>query len=347
LKKRKILAGILTVAMLISFTACATTNDDNNGNVDDGNSNDVIKIQVGYENNEAEPTAIAVKKWAEIVSEKSEGTIELELFPNSSLGTKTELIDQMLIGSPVITVADGAYLADYGVADFGILYAPYLFESWDEVWTVLDSEWYEQISDELADEAGLRVVGSNWIYGERNFLTTKPVVEPEDLDGLKIRVSANDLAIKSFENLGLAPVAMEMGDVYTSLQAGTIDGVENPIVSLANRSFHEVGKHLVKNNHIFATQIWITGEDFYSTLTDEQQSIIEEAAHEAGLHNNELYEDATEEAEQKMVDAGVTITELTEDQFAEWVNVASEFFDKGAEFGWSENLYETIRSIVE
>ena len=248
---------------------------------------------------------------------------------------------------PVITVADGAYLADYGVADFGILYAPYVFQNWNEAWKAIDSDWYKDISDELAAQAGLRVVGSNWIYGERDFLTTKPVTLPEDISGLKVRVSSNDIAIKSFQNLGVSPVAMEMGEVYTALQAGTIDGVENPIVSLANRSFHEVGKYLVKNNHIHALQIWIASEGFYSTLTEEQQKIIQESADEAGAYNNELYEEATAKAEQTMIDAGVTISEPTEEEYQQWVDLAAKFFERGEEFGWSDNLYENIRNIVK
>lgn len=81
---------------------------------------DVVTIQVGYENATSEPAAKAVEKWKELVESKSNGTIKMELFPNSALGKKTELIDQMILGEPMITVADGAFLADYGVPDFGI-----------------------------------------------------------------------------------------------------------------------------------------------------------------------------------------------------------------------------------
>ena len=92
---------------------------------------DVVTIQVGYENATSEPAAKAVEKWKELVESKSNGTIKMELFPNSALGKKTELIDQMILGEPMITVADGAFLADYGVPDFGIFYAPFMFDTWD------------------------------------------------------------------------------------------------------------------------------------------------------------------------------------------------------------------------
>ena len=100
---------------------------------------DVVTIQVGYENATSEPAAKAVEKWKELVESKSNGTIKMELFPNSALGKKTELIDQMILGEPMITVADGAFLADYGVPDFGIFYAPFMFDTWDEEWSAIES----------------------------------------------------------------------------------------------------------------------------------------------------------------------------------------------------------------
>lgn len=305
----------------------------------------VIKIQVGYENATSEPAAMAVEKWKELVAERSGGTMELELFPNSALGKKTELIDQMILGEPMITVADGAFLADYGVPDFGIFYAPFMFESWDEEWAVIDSDWYKGLCDQLASKASIRVLSSNWIYGARNILSIKEVAKPADLASLKLRVSSNDLSISSFNSLGASSVGMDMGDVYQALQAGTIDAVENPITSLANRSFQEVAKYLVEDEHILATSMWICGESFFSSLTPEQQTILMETADEAGLYNNDLQEDAESEARQKLLDAGVKIITPNEEEKAAWLEAGQPFYDIAADtLGWSEGLYETVKA---
>lgn len=359
--KKKILVLAIACALVVSsLTACSNGSSDNGGNngateetnngaengtgdqVDNG---DVVTIQVGYENATSEPAAKAVEKWAELVEEKSNGTIKLELFPNSALGKKTELIDQMILGEPVITVADGAFLADYGVEDFGIFYAPFMFDSWEELWRVIDSEWYTGLTDELASKAQIRVLSSNWIYGARNIMSTQQIVTPADIAGVKLRVSSNELSIKSFESLGAAAVGMDMGDVYQSLQSKTIDAVENPNVSLGNRSFQEVAKYLVEDEHILATSMWICGEGVYSALTEEQQTILKETADEAGLYNNELYDEATSEANEKLVEAGVTITELTDEQKAEWVEAGQAFYEVASDIlGWSEGLYDTVKA---
>ncbi len=310
--------------------------------------NKVVTIQVGYENATSEPAAKAVEKWKQIVEEKSNGSIKLELFPNSALGKKTEIIDQMILGEPVITVADGAFLADYGIADFGIFYAPFMFDNWDEEWNVINSDWYAGLCDQLASKAGIRVMSSNWIYGARDMLTVKKVVMPEDLNGVKLRVSSNKLSIESFNDLGISSVGMDMSDVYQALQAKTIDGVENPIVSLANRSFQEVAKYLVKDNHILAVSMWICGEDFFNTLTKDQQKILIDAANEAGLYNNELQASANEVATQILIDDGVEITELTPEQKAAWNEAGQKFFNHASEkLGWSENLYQTVKNAAK
>ena len=139
-------------------------------------SGDVVTINVGYENATTEPAAKAVEKWKALVEEKSGGSIVLELFPNSALGKKTDLIDQMIMGENVITVADGAFLADYGVPDFGIFYAPFMFDTWEEEWAVIDSDWYAGLCDQLAEKGGLRVLSSNWIYGSRDIMSIKPEI---------------------------------------------------------------------------------------------------------------------------------------------------------------------------
>ena len=320
---KRMMATLLCGAMMAGLAACGNSSTDTTANGTAGDepaSNDAgatVTINVGYENATTEPAAQAAEKWKELVEEKSGGSIQLELFPNSTLGKKNDLIDQMLMGESVITVADGAFLADYGVPDFGIFYAPYTFESWDELWAVLDSDWYADLCDQLASTGGLRVLTSNWIYGARDILSIKEVRTPSDLSGLKLRVSSNDLSVRSFEDLGATPVGMDMGDVYQAMSGGTIDAVENPITSLYNRSFQEVAKYLTKNEHILATSMWICGESFFTTLTEEQQQILIECGEEAGIYNNEQYFQQEEEALNALKEAGVEVIEIDKDEFRE------------------------------
>ena len=346
MKTKKLVAMLMSIAMVTGSAAVVRADDAESG-AEIEYAADAIVINVGYENAITEPAAKAAEKWKALVAEKSGGTIDLELFPNSTLGKKNDLIDQMLLGENIITVADGAFLAEYGVKDFGFFYASYAFDNWDQLFDVLETDWYADLKDQLAAVGGLRIVTSNWIYGARDILSIKEVHTPSDLSGLKLRVSSNDLSVQSFQSLGATPVGMDMSDVYQAMSGGTIDAVENPITTFYNRSFQEVAKYLVKTEHILATSMWICGEDFYQTLSEEQQRILCECADEAGLYNNELYDEATAQAEQGMIDAGVTVYEPTEEEKQAWIDAAQPFFETAAKtMGWSEDLYNTVHALT-
>ena len=157
---KKVLATCLAGAMAVSLAACGSSSPETqapattaaaaqeqesaeaSGDTGAAASGDAIIVKVGYENTDAEPIGQAMKHWKELVEEQGDGSIQLELFPNSSLGTKSQLIDMMLLGQPVITIADGAFYADYGAKDMGILYGPFFFDTWDDVWTLIDLRFW-------------------------------------------------------------------------------------------------------------------------------------------------------------------------------------------------------------
>lgn len=353
---KKKLALLLAAAMCLGIyaTGCGSSTGSAGSAASSGSSTgtpasstpaDVVTIQVGFENTTDEPIGKAVQKWAELVNEKSGGTMKLELFPNSALGSKSELIDQMVMGENIITIADGAFYADYGVPDMGIMYGPFFFESWDDVWALLDSDWYADQCQKLADK-GLTILASNWVYGERELMTKNKVVTPADLKGMKIRLANSQIYVEGFNALGATAVPMALSDVYTALQNGTLDGVENPLSTLYSQSFQEVTKYILMTGHIKNFTTWCIGTGYLNTLTPEQQELLKSTGEEAGLYNNDLQSAASDDYKQKLVDAGVEITELTADQIAEWKAAGRSFYDMGSTFGWSDGLYETTQATM-
>lgn len=311
-----------------------------------GTAENPIVIQVGYENNPGEPIDLACNEWARIIEEKSNGTMKIELFPSSQLGSKNDLVDQMIAGAAVCTIADGAFYAERGVPDLGIIYGPYLFTSWEECWKLIESDWYAEKCDELA-EKGIRVISSNWIYGDRHTLTKKPVHTPDDLKGMKIRVANSLIYIKGFECLGATPTPLALGEVYTALQQGVVDGLENPVTVLDGGKYQEVAKYLILDGHIKNFTTWCVGSQFYDSLTAEQQKILVDSAYEAGLYNNEVQIEKEEQSIVNLVNSGVTIYEPTAEDIAQFQKAAEAFYqypeisDK-----WTPGLYETVKAII-
>lgn len=304
-----------------------------------------VVIQAGYENNPGEPIDQAMHKWADLIKEKSNGTMELQLFPSSQLGSKNDLIDQMIAGSSIVTIADGAFYADRGVKDFGIVFAPYLFDTWDQCWALTKSDWYVQESKQLEDQ-GLKLLTSNWIYGDRQTLTRKPVKSVSDLKGMKIRVPNNKIQIATFQVLGASPTPMDLGEVYTALQQGTIDGLENPLSVLYNGKYYEVAKYLILDDHVKNFTTWVCGSTFFNSLTKEQQDILTSTGDEAGLYNNQVQEQTDADVLQKLKDAGVTVCDPDDAAKAAFKAAAQPFYDQ-FKSEWSPNLYETVQAAMK
>lgn len=191
---RKILALLLSVVMVLSLAACGKQNDgtntgDSTNTGDDANTGDTtakVTLQVAYENNPGEPISDAVEEWKRLVEDRSNGTIELQLFPSSQLGSKSDLMDQIVMGEPIITVCDGSFLASYGAPELDITSAPYVFDNFDQCWKVIASDWWTEQCG-LLEQNGIHIVTTNWIFGERNIITTKPVKSVDDMKGLILR----------------------------------------------------------------------------------------------------------------------------------------------------------------
>lgn len=344
--KRSIVIVLTLLMVLTLLVGCgqqeSTISPEGNGSVE--SEQEPVVIQIGYENHPGEPFDLACNEWKRLIEEKSNGSIKVEIFPSSQLGSKNDLIDQMLAGSSVITLADGAFYADRGVPDFGITFGPYLFDSWDECWKLIESDWWKEQTDKL-EEKGLKVLAANWIYGDRHTLTTKPVKNVSDLKGMKIRVPNNTIQIKGFEVLGATPTPMPLGEVYTALQQGTIDGLENPLPVLYNGKFHEVAKYLTLDGHIKNFTTLICGAEFFNTLTPEQQQLLIETGYEAGVYNNKLQEEVTQETLEKLKAEGVEIIEVDSQEFKE---ASKEFYDLPTFTSqWSEGLYETVKKAMK
>ena len=279
---------------------------------------DVVHIQIAYENNPGEPLDLACQRWKELLEEQSGGEIQVELYPSSQLGSKSDIINQEIAGDSVITLANGAFYADLGVSDFSVTFAPYLFRSWEDIEKLAESDWWAEQEEKLRETTGLVIVGSNWHYGVRNTITKEPVQSPEDMKGLKIRVPGNQLQV---------------------------DRLENPIAVIENGKYQEVAKYLCEDAHIYDLTTWCCGDEFFSSLTEEQQELLMKTCEEAGVYNNEILDSETSKALQKLEEAGVTV--YTVDNPDEWLAASQSFYDAAEEkYGWSDGLVDTVKNII-
>ena len=161
---------------------------------------------------------------------------------------------------------------------------------------------------------------------------------------MKIRVPSNDIQVEGMQVLGANPTPMALGDVYTALQQGTIDGFEQPITVIYAGKYYEAAKYLTLTEHVKNNTTWICGTDFFNSLTAEQQQILIECGEEAGIYNNEQYFQQEEEALNALKEAGVEVIEIDKEEFRE---AAQSFYqlDKFTSV-WSDGLYDRVKEAM-
>lgn len=349
---KKVLAIILTVAMVFTLAACSGSTD--GGSKDegskDGGSTDgkkEVKVSFAYEMAVGEPGDTGVNAAKKALEESGLG-FTVNAYPNGQLGSKDDVIDQILAGESLITVADPLYLGEY-VGDLSILYGPMLFEDMDQALNFMEnSAWLREKNEELAGQ-GLRIIGFNWIYGDRVITTKTEVTDPSQLKGMKIRVNSNDIQIETFKALETAPTAMALTEVYSALQSGAVDGFENTYSTMYNQGFYEVCPYIYDAPIVCAVSLWICGEEFYQSLTAEQQEALLDAMVKGADANNTQMNEESADYLQSMIDAGSKVYEPSDEEFeALKEQLSGVYTNEAVTSHWADkDLYNTIQKEIE
>ncbi|MBB6448699.1 tripartite ATP-independent transporter DctP family solute receptor [Geomicrobium halophilum] len=337
MKKNWGIKGVLFIMLVNLLAACG------NGSAEGGassNGEEVYEISLAHGNQPGEPVAEVAENWTELAEEKSDGRLELTVYPSSQLGAEGEVVEQAMAGNNVIIMTGYDYLMDY-VEDFGILTAPYLTEDFEELIYLTTTDWFDGLHDDLKDQ-GLEIVATNNVYGERHLMTNGEVLTPDDLNGMIIRTPDNNMAIQSFEAMGASPTALSLDELYTSLQQGVVDGAENPIPVLEGTNAHEVTNYLALTGHQKFITPWVSGTTFMETLPEDLKTILQETGEEAMADSEHLVEEAEVEILEMFEEEGITINEVDQEPFEEEAMTLYDITDQ-----WSEDLYEQVQQLLE
>lgn len=304
-----------------------------------------VVFKVAYENKPSEPLDLGMQQWKHELEKRSFGTMTLELYPDSKLGGKTQLLDRIAQGENIITTADGAFFYGLGQKEMGIVFGPYLASNWDEAFNINKSVWYQKQTLELAARTGIKVISADWAYGLRHLLTTKELKTPDDINGLRIRVPSNIIQEKGFEVFGAKPVKMPLGEVNAALSAGQIDGLENPITTLYNGGFHHTAKYLMLTGHVYnVLNIVISDKQWNSLNASQQKMLVDSCSRAARFYNmvqaaDELTTLAKMEAE------GVHVIDPDQAILKALRLKALNFYELPVFSDWPENLYRNLQRI--
>ena len=172
-----------------------------------------------------DPLYKGLESFRDAVAERSNGALEVKLFPNSQLGPDEDVLEQARAGAPVAVVVDGGRLANF-VKEFGVLGAPYLASGYEGIRKVVTSDMFEEWVQKLRDASGHQVLSFNWWQGERHLWTAEPVTTPADLAGNRMRTPGAPVWVETVTAMGAVPTPMPFAEVYSALEQKVIDSVE-------------------------------------------------------------------------------------------------------------------------
>ncbi|MCO6046263.1 TRAP transporter substrate-binding protein [Aeoliella sp. ICT_H6.2] len=266
---------------------------------------DRVELKLGHSLDQNHPVHLAMEFMKERLAEKSSGTMILEIRPNGQLGAETECLSLVQRGVLAMTKTSAAPLENF-VPEMAVFGIPFLFEDEAHFWRVLHSDLGNDLLEAGAD-SGLRGL-SYYDAGARSFYTiSRPIMTPEDLKGLLIRVQESPTSIAMIESLGGSPTPVDFGDLYTALQQGVVDGAENNPPSFYTNRHYEVCKHLSLDQHTRTPDVLIISQRWWQRLTPQQQQWLAEAAQESAEYERKLWQEKTQEALAGAEERGVTI----------------------------------------
>ena len=272
------------------------------------NAEAAVSMKVATTGNEKHQSTIAAQAFKDKVEELSGGDITVTLFPNSQLGSEREMAEGVKMGSIEMTIvtSDGA-LPSF-VPETQVLSIPYLFESKEEAYYVLDNFLQGELEPKF-EAQGMKHLAFCEL-GFRHFTNNKTeITKAEDMKGLSIRVQEAPIWFALAECLGFIATPIAFNELYTALQQGTVDGQENPIPSISSSAFDEVQKYMVLDGHTYAAESMIINLNFYNKLTDEEKAWVDEAARYASDTQRATVNANEEEQLASIKEHGVTVCE--------------------------------------
>ncbi|WP_366655454.1 TRAP transporter substrate-binding protein [Fodinicurvata sp. EGI_FJ10296] len=238
-----------------------------------------LSLRLSSENPPGGNTVHILNRFAEHLEESLGDDVEIEIFDSGVLGNEEVHLQQIRTGQiDVHSTGSDAIQLDPKWAIFDM---PFLFANRDVVAEILDGEIGEEMAASMREAAGIEVLG----YGEIGFRqmtnNIRPINVPEDMDGMRIRIPGSETRALMLETFGAVPVDINFGELYLALQQNTVDGQENPLISIDAGSFQEVQEYLSITNHVYTPITLTMNGETYDNLTDEQRTAVEEAARAA------------------------------------------------------------------
>ncbi len=309
-KANKILGSAIAAALLTTATVHAAD----------------VEIRLGHVLAESHSWHQAALGFAEQVAAETDGRVEVRVFPSGQLGTETEVIEGLQFGSvQAAIIGSGSFQSIE--PKLGIIEMPYAWSSREVAFEALDGEFGDQLAALLAEKGIVNLAW--WENGYRNITNNRgPIETPEDLAGLKIRVTPDPIRLATFQSFGAEPAPLAFGELYSALQQGVFDAQENPVSIILGSSFYEVQDYLSLSEHVWGAASLVISQSVWDQISAEDQPIVKAAAEAWRDKQREMVGSANAEVIAELEEKGMEVNEVDK---AAFIEAAQPIWDAQAE----------------
>ncbi|MDM5332934.1 TRAP transporter substrate-binding protein [Ureibacillus composti] len=336
---KKLKFAVLGTIMASLLVGCSENSNSSESVATSGESGE-IKLKVAHYYAETHPQHIAlVEKFEKTVEEKTNGAIDVEIYPSSQLGDEEQYTNGVRNGTIEMSVSGmGMQNAEPKI---GAMELPFIFEDFDharaafegDVGTFLGDAFSQFGVETLAVTAnGFRVISSN-----------REIKSMDDLKGLRLRLPNMDTYLKFGDAMKVSIQPMGLSEVFTALEQKVIDGQENPYATLKESGFYEVQSHVLESNHMFSPNVYLINQKFIDSLPEDQQTIIRDAAKEAAAYEWDLLTQSVDETKQFLTDHGIEIVVPSDSFKADMVEAVKPIHDNVINnTDWGKEYFELV-----
>lgn len=306
---KRIICGFVISGLMIPLASCGgNTQSSTTSTTSAGEATEATYVfKVGHVQPVEHPYHTGMEYMNQLLQERTNGQISLDIYPSSQLGAERELVESVqmntveiaLVTSPLANFDTSWYLFDI----------PSIFYTKEHAYEFMDGEYGQAMLDGLAD---INIKGiSFWETGFFNIFNNVTSIEtPQDLNGLTMRVMENDAYITYFSELGANPVPMAYSEVFTGIQNGTVNGSLIPIAAIYTNQFYTVAPYITRSQNWYCPVTFIMSMDAWNSLTPELQEIFQECANEARDWMRQELTDSEEEQIAAMEAEGCTVIDI-------------------------------------
>lgn len=275
------------------------------------------------------------------IKKRSNGKFDIEVFPASRLGNENQLNEGLGLGT-VDIVYVGINFAAATYKPLGISGAPFMLRDFEHWKAYRASKLFADLSKDYEDKTHHKIVALTY-YGQRHVTANGPIMKPEDMKGMRLRVPPAPLNLMFAKSVGAMATPVAFSDVYNALQLGLVDAEENPLPTIVAKKFYEVQSHIALTGHIMESMVTVTGHHVWNKLTPDEQKLFSETMTAAAAKATDAIEASERVLATDLRNLGMTVIQPDREAFRRAALPLHNDASAGA--GWSRAQYDELQSL--